>query len=949
MRVITAGSAVVLIVIGTFLVRPAPVVNLDHKVLDLLTGWAGPGKQSGRVVVVEIDEASLAEFGSWPWPRDLLGRITRRLLDRGAATVVFDMMFPQEDRRAPRSTDGVGEAQSGTNDEVFADALSGRPTVVGYALRFDNDHAGSSPCSVPSLPLAMAGPNESGGAAFFRATGVLCTVPPISRAAAGNGFLNAAPDSDGKMRRVPMVIEYGKRYYPSLAFAALNVYQGPSTIGLATDAHGASRLRLDNRAIPLEGPSLLRLRFRGPRRTFPYVSVAGVLASRTPIEMLRAKIAIVGGSALGMQNPVVTPSDALFPDVEIQATAIDNLLQGDFFHRPGDAYLWELALALLAGLASTFLLVQVRSLWGAFSTLGIAACVWTGCTFMLSATGMLFSPLPATAALGGNLLVLPLLNYLQEKRRADRTEQQLAATAERSREVLQESESRYQRLVENVNDAIIMDDLEGRLLFANRRFREWFGLVGRNIRDVILEDHVAPEWRLELRDRHDRRMRGEAVPDHYEYEGVRPDGTRLWIEALVTKVEEDGRTTGTQAALRDITERKRIEAQYLQAQKMESVGRLAGGLAHDFNNLLTVINGYSELLLGRLGPGDESRASVEQILQAGEHAAEMTQKLLAFSRKQLIQPKALDLNLVVADAEKMFRRLIGEDIELLTQLSPSLGKVMADPGHLHQVLMNLVVNARDSMPHGGKLIIETKNVEVDGNSAGQRPGLAVGSYVCLGVSDTGIGMSKEVKQHLFEPFFTTKDPGLGTGLGLATIYGIVQQSGGWIGVTSELGQGAAFHIYLPRIRPDLAEEPGASPPVAALRGSETVMVVEDQDAVRLLVCTILESYGYRVLQASTGPDAIALAERYRDTIHLLLSDVVLPLMNGRVLAERLRASRPGIKVLHVSGYSEEMIGQRGLLDSDLAYLQKPFTPEALAAKVRETLAEGGIRYRASGC
>jgi CheY-like chemotaxis protein len=210
-------------------------------------------------------------------------------------------------------------------------------------------------------------------------------------------------------------------------------------------------------------------------------------------------------------------------------------------------------------------------------------------------------------------------------------------------------------------------------------------------------------------------------------------------------------------------------------------------------------------------------------------------------------------------------------------------------------------------------------------------------------------MSKEVKQHLFEPFFTTKDPGLGTGLGLATIYGIVQQSGGWIGVTSELGQGAAFHIYLPRIRPDLAEEPGASPPAAALRGSETVLVVEDQDAVRLLVCTILESYGYRVLQASTGPDAIALAERYRDTIHLLLSDVVLPLMNGRVLAERLRASRPGIKVLHVSGYSEEMIGQRGLLDSDLAYLQKPFTPEALAAKVRETLAEGGIRYRASGC
>jgi PAS domain S-box-containing protein len=672
------------------------------------------------------------------------------------------------------------------------------------------------------------------------------------------------------------------------------------------------------------------------------------MGGHAPVEMLRGKIAIVGGSALGLQNPVVSPSDALFPDVEVQATAIDNLLQGDFFNRPGDAHLWELALALVAGLVSTFLLVVVRSLWGALLTVGIAALVWTGCVVVLSASGLLLSPLPAMAALGCNLSVLPLLNYLEEKRRADRTEKQLAATSERSREVLQESESRYQRLVENVNDAIIMDDLSGHLVFANRRFREWFGLVGKNIRDVALEDYVAPEWRLELRERHDRRMRGETVSDHYEYEGVRPDGTRLWIEALVTTVEEDGRITGAQAALRDITERKRIEAQYLQAQKMESVGRLAGGLAHDFNNLLTVINGYSELVLRRLGPEDESRASVEQILQAGEHAAEMTQKLLAFSRKQLIQPKALDLNLVVADAEKMFRRLIGEDIDLVTQLSPALGQVMADPGHLHQVLMNLVVNARDSMPQGGKVIIETKNAEVDGTYAVQHPDLAAGSYVYLGVTDTGIGMSKEVKQHLFEPFFTTKGPGMGTGLGLATVYGIVQQSGGWIGASSELGQGTTFHVYLPRIQPDLAEQSGASPFAPALRGSETVLVVEDQDAVRQLISIILEGYGYHVLQASSGPDAIALAERYRDTIHLLLSDVVLPLMNGRVLAERLRASRPGIKVLHVSGYTEEMIGQRGLLDKGLSYLQKPFTPEALAAKVRETLSGGGSQCVAAG-
>ena len=384
--------------------------------------------------------------------------------------------------------------------------------------------------------------------------------------------------------------------------------------------------------------------------------------------------------------------------------------------------------------------------------------------------------------------------------------------------------------MENVNDAIIVDDLEGRLVFANRRFREWFGLEEAKIRDVVLEHYVAPEWRLELRDRHDRRMRGETVPDHFEYEGIRPDGTRIWIEALVTRVEEDGRTVGSQGALRDITGRKRIEAQYLQAQKMESVGRLAGGVAHDFNNLLTVINGYSQMLLSRLGLDDQSRANLEEIRKAGERAAELTQKLLAFSRKRLVQPRRLNLNLVVADAKEMFGRLIGEDIELIAALSPDVGQVMADPGQMHQVLMNLVVNARDAMPSGGKIVVETKNVEVEGDLVSQHPGLAAGSHVYLGVTDTGTGMSDEVKQHLFEPFFTTKEAGKGTGLGLATIYGIVHQSAGWIGVTSEMGQGTTFHIYLPRIQPDLSEQPGTGAPAAALGGSETVLVVEDQDA-----------------------------------------------------------------------------------------------------------------------
>ena len=939
MRILATGSVVVLVVLGIFVARPAPVADLDRKACDLLTGWAGPGEPSGRVVIVEIDENSLAQFGRWPWPRDFVGLVARSVLDHGASTVVLDMMFPQEDRTTTRTTEGLGPARSGTHDEVFAEALSGKPAVVGYTLRLDRDTAGPSACSVASLPLVVASPKEPGGPAFFHATGAVCSVPAISQAAAANGFLNAAPDSDGKTRRIPLVIESGGRYYPSLALAALNVYRPVSTMQLATDARGAWRLRLDRRAVPLEGPSFLRMRFRGARRSFAYVSVADVLAGRAPGETLRGKIAIVGGSAQGLQNPVVTPLDPLFPDVEIQATAIDNLLQGDSFRRPGDALFWELALALLAGLISALLLAKLHSFWGALITVGMAAAAWTGCAFVLSSTGMLFSPLAATATLACNLPVLTLLNYLREKRRADRTQRQLISTTQLSREVHRESESRYQRLVENVNDAVVMDDVEGRMLFANRRFREWFGLEDRDIRDVILEDCVAPEWRLEVRDRHDRRMRGEAVPDHFEYEGIRRGGTRIWIEALVTTVEEAGRITGSQSALRDITERKRMAAQYLQAQKMETVGRLAAGVAHDFNNLLTVINGYSDMLLEELGPPDQARAGLLEIRKAGEHAAELTQRLLAFSRKQLVQPKALDLNLVVVEAEKLFGRLIGEDIELITRLGAGVGQVMADAGQLHQVLMNLVVNAHDSMPNGGKVIIETKNVEVDADFVSRLPELAVGSYVYLGVTDTGTGMSDQVKQHLFEPFFTTKAPSKGTGLGLATVYGIVHQSAGWIGVTSELGEGTTFHIYLPHIKSDSLEQPGASAPAPALGGSETVLVVEDQDAVRRLVSTILEGQGYRVIQASNGPDAIALAERYPKTIHLLLTDVILPLMDGRVLADKVRTTRPEIAILYMSGYTDERISQSGVLDRNSAYLPKPFTADALAAKVRETLAD----------
>jgi len=399
-----------------------------------------------------------------------------------------------------------------------------------------------------------------------------------------------------------------------------------------------------------------------------------------------------------------------------------------------------------------------------------------------------------------------------------------------------------------------------------------------------------------------------------------------WQTVRLTR--ERTRTRQTEAALRESQER------YVQAQKLEGIGRLAGGVAHDFNNLLTIINDYSDLIYHQLPETDPQRLQVDQIRKAGDRAAELTQQLLAFGRKQMSRPRPLNLNLVVEESEKMLRRLLCEDIELITQLDPGLGLVAADPGHVHQVLMNLVVNARDAMPNGGTLLIETANEPLDTRSA--NPEYRLGPAVRLSVSDTGVGMDQEAQKNIFEPFYTTKG-NKGNGLGLATVYGIVKQNQGWIDVSSGPGKGSVFRIHLPRI--EGSDEPGsaAPPAVAEPSGSGTVLVVEDQEEVRGFVVNALASRGYRVLQAADGKQALTLAEQYAGAIDVLLTDVVLPGMNGRGLADRFRIGRPGTKVLYTSGYTQDLIAHRGVLSDDISYIPKPYTVDQIAAKVREIL------------
>ncbi len=422
-----------------------------------------------------------------------------------------------------------------------------------------------------------------------------------------------------------------------------------------------------------------------------------------------------------------------------------------------------------------------------------------------------------------------------------------------------------------------------------------------------------------------------------ELRNYRKDGTPFWNELSISPVRDaDGRLTHFVGVQVDVTARRSLEEQYRQAQKMDAIGRLAGGVAHDFNNLLTIINGYSELVLGSLPASDPLRELMGSVIHAGERAAGLTRQLLAFSRKAIIEPKVLDLKVMVIDVERMLRRIVGEDIDLAVAGDPEVGAVRADPGQVEQVIMNLVVNARDAMPQGGRITIEVRNADLDEIYTDTHPDARVGPHILLAVTDTGCGMDSATIARVFEPFFTTKGEH-GTGLGLATVHGIVKQAGGHVAVSSEVGHGSTFKVYLPRIQREPIVSESRRSLFVIQRGGETILLVEDEDGVRALTRHVLRSSGYMVLEARNGAEAVRIGGEHQGPIDLLVTDVVMPRMSGGEVAKFLKAIHPGIKVLFLSGYTDDEVVRHGILEAEVAFLQKPFTPTSLAGKVREVL------------
>jgi two-component system, cell cycle sensor histidine kinase and response regulator CckA len=544
-------------------------------------------------------------------------------------------------------------------------------------------------------------------------------------------------------------------------------------------------------------------------------------------------------------------------------------------------------------------------------------------------------------ALGHRVLEVGAAEYLvKENLNSELLQKSLKYAIERTRAeaAARQSEERFHELLENTKDILFTLDLEGNVTFLNKSAEDVLGWSRSEASQINIKSLVAPEH-LNLCSQMMQRIVNEEPLQHFEISMLRKDGRKVLLQVSARLIYSNGRKEGVQGIARDVTERRHLENMVQQAQKLEAIGRLSGGLAHDFNNLFCVISGHAELMSERLESDHPAIRNLAQIKKAVDSASSLTRQLLAFSRKQVFHPRVLDLNGVVLETQKLMGRLIGGHIELFTSLNPQLGHVRVDPVQMEQVLLNLVLNARDAMPTSGRLTIATSNVDLEEGAKSKRAIVPAGNYVVLSVTDNGCGMDEETQSRIFEPFYTTKELGKGTGLGLASVYGIVKQSGGFIWVYSEPGQGTTIKVYLPRVDNPATPLPFENSRTEVRRGSETVLLVENAESLRTLAKEFLKSSGYAVLDAENGREALRIASAFAGTIHLLLTDVIMPGMGGKQLAEQVTSLRPATRVLFMSGYSTDGIVQSGILNSEAPLLEKPFTREILLRRVRQVLDE----------
>lgn len=945
-RVLYWGLLSTLFFIALFIFRPTLLQPLDLINYDLLLRNFPNNHAGDRVVIVDLDEKTLNRYGQWPWPRYRVAELLDKIAALGPAVTGLDMIFAEPDRTSAGrllkdlgavykrriSVEGLPDELS-DNDRILAETLARNTFVLGNHFYFNGPGDNSEHCLLHPVKMSLlqsTGKQEE-NPGIPESTGVVCNLTLLSEKVGASGFLNFSPDQDGMLRRLPLLIQFNGKVYPSLALATVLKLKEADNLLLKEDGNALRSINYKGTSVPVDRHGGLLIKFRGPKRSHDYISAADIMGGTVSSDRLKGKVALIGTSAAGMAESVATPFDPTYPGVEVHASIIDNLLTGDFISVPGWSNGLILLFILLSGV-SLSLFVSFRNAVSCFVVMLIFVIgLWLAAQQTFFHSGLFVGTAFPVASVVCTYVFLAFLKHRSDQRRAEEKSLQ--------------SEDKFMKIFMSAPYCIAITRMkDGLIIDANLGFEETLGWKRQEAIGTRATDAHFNFW-AEPRDRElmveDLKAGREIMQREFQFRGS--DGVprpglysarpiRIAGEACLIFI------------LQDITNRKRLEEerqklehQLLQAQKMDAIGQLAGGIAHDFNNMLTVIVGNTEMALNRVSPSDRLHEALQDILNAGKRSAALTRQLLAFARKQPVSPRVLDLNDTVAGILKMLQRLIGENITLVWMPGHELWHVKIDPSQVDQLLANLTVNARDAMNRAGEIIIRTSNTICDEAQLSAHPESLPGEYVQLAVSDEGCGMESRTLANIFEPFFTTKKEGTGTGLGLATVYGIVKQNGGVISVDSEPGQGTTFRIYLPRHRTEVLEAEAHKAATKVHGGTETVLIVEDEESVLNLSKSMLEKLGYKVLAVKGSGDALRLAMQYTGNIDLLLTDVVMPGINGRELAEGISGVKPGLKCLYMSGYAADVIAHQGILEEGIQFISKPFSLDDLAVKIREVL------------
>lgn len=929
-----------------FLVRPQLFQILSRPLYDHLSRSCPGRKSAVRLVIVDIDDESLKRYGQWPWPRFRMAGLLDRIREMQPAVVALDMFFPEPDRTSlglilremsqnhhlevPQDFLN-GKLQD--NDHILAQALEKGPFVLGNQFTFDDSGEEKGSEALHPVQISVLQKGESGGKCTIpESSGVLGNLKILADRVDASGFLNFRPDEDGMLRRLPMLIAYRERVYPSLALAVMMKLRNVRELVLEKDGEALQAIRFEGQRMPVDRYGQVLVRFRGPGHSFRYLSATDVLAGRVEKAELEGSIVLLGTSALGIKELLATPFGSTFPGVEVHATVIDNLLSGDFLSVPS----WWAALNLLL-IFGLGLMIGLAFAFGGFwagSTILLlgGSGLWLGSWGLFVRKGWFADPVYPFLSLVTLYFVLTLIWYQSRHRQ--------------SRERARLSEARFRTLFDMAPMPLCYLSREGKTLAVNRCLLE---TMGYDITDIPsqeeawkrivpkpeLYESLISKWRWDVA----RALEGELSVANIELPLQFKDG-RLHSMVVVTRVIGEGTIIG----FFDISEREELqrEREELQrklhhSQKLEAIGGLAGGVAHDFNNMLGAIIGYAELAMSEMEPDDPLSRNLQNIHEAARRSSVLTRQLLTFARQQAVTPERFDLNKAIEPMLQMVRQLIGENIELTWSPGKDPGFVFMDPSQLDQIVVNLCVNSRDAIVGTGRVRIETALVSFDESHCRFNPDYQPGRYVCLSVEDDGSGMSRETMEHIFEPFFTTKALGKGTGLGMATVYGITRQNGGFVTVQSELGRGTEIKVFLPESEEPAEQALGVSREVVSPGNGETLLVVEDDPLILEMAAAMLKKLGYSVFSTASPQEALQIVQESRSAIRLVITDLIMPEMSGFSLVNRLRKIRPEIRFLFMSGYPAHEVIRQNLVLHESEYIQKPFSLARLSTSVSQRL------------